>query len=77
MNLPKASRILDGMLYNVMLMIVKGTKSALLCCVKFPSYVLARIVLHKHMDINLNERKAKAIDIAAVDMLSYNGDPHA
>jgi len=75
MDLPKASRILDGMLYNVLLMNVKGTKSALLRCVKFPSYVLARIVLHKHMDISRNERKTKAI--AAVDMLSYNGDPHA
>ena len=75
MDLPKASRVLDGMLYNVLLMNVKGTKSALLRCVKFPSYVLARIVLHKHMDISRNERKTKAI--AAVDMLSYTGDPHA
>ena len=75
MDIPKASRVLDGMLYSVLLMNMKGTKSALLSYVKFPSYVLPRIVLHKHMDISRNERKTKAI--AVVDMLSYNGDPHA
>ena len=49
MDSPRASRVLDGIMYNVLLMNVKGTKSALLRCVPFPSYVLARIVLHKHM----------------------------
>ena len=61
MDLPEASRKLDALLYNDILMNVKGTKSALLRCVKFPSYVLARIVLHRHMDISRNDRKSKAI----------------
>ena len=46
----------------------------MLRCVPFPSYVLARIVLHKHMDISKNDRKTKAI--ARVDRLCYTGDPH-
>ena len=45
MELPIASRTLDGLLYNVLKMVIKGSKAALLMCVVFPSYVQAVFVL--------------------------------
>ena len=38
-ELPEATRELDGILYNILLMNLKGSKNALLFCVKDPSYV--------------------------------------
>ena len=75
MELPLESRNLDALLYNVLLMHVKSSKNALLQCVTFPSYVQAKIVLNKHMDISRSDRKSRAF--AHMDTLTYKGDPHA
>lgn len=71
-GLSKESRTLDSMLYNVLRVNVKGSKNALLSCVKFPSYVQAICVLYKHMDISRNDRKLRALE--AADRLTYKGD---
>ena len=75
MDLPEASRRLDALLYNVLIMNVKGTKNAILQCVAFPSYVQARIVLHKHMALSASHRKTQAF--SRMDRLDYKADPHA
>jgi hypothetical protein len=75
MNLPPESRTLDALLYNVLLMNVKGSKNALLRCVASPSYVYGKIVLNKHMDISRSERKTRAF--SHMDELKCRGDPHA
>ena len=38
-DLPEEARVLDGMLYNIFKMCIKGSKQAILECVTFPSYV--------------------------------------
>ena len=73
-DLPEESRKLDPLLYNILLMNVKGVKNSLLHCVSFPSYVQARIVLHKHMAISSSDRKTQAFKL--MDQLTYRSDPH-
>jgi hypothetical protein len=74
MELPEASRSLDGLLYNVLKMVVKGSKSSLLTCVMFPSYVQAVCVMISHMDISKYDRIIRAI--FGLDQLTFNGDVH-
>ena len=71
-DLPEATKELDGMLYNILLMNLKGSKNALLFCVKDPSYVQACIVLSKHINISRNERKTKVLE--AFDKLRFTGN---
>jgi hypothetical protein len=71
-DLSKETKDLDGMLYNILLMNVKGSKNSLLFCVKNPSYVQAIIVLSKHINISRNERKTKVLD--ALDQLKFTGN---
>jgi hypothetical protein len=75
MDLPQASRTLDGLLYNVLKMVIKGSKAALLMCVMFPSYVQAVCVLVNHMDISKYDRITRSI--FELDKLTYTGDVHA
>ena len=49
MELPEASRTLDGLLYNVLKMVIKGTNAALLNCIRNPAYVQTICVLFNHM----------------------------
>ena len=74
-DLPAATKELDGMLYNILLMNLKGSKNALLFCVKDPSYVQACIVLSKHINISRNERKTKVLE--AFDKLRFTGNVQA
>ncbi len=74
-DLPDATKELDGMLYNILLMNLKGSKNALLFCVKDPSYVQACIVLSKHINISRNERKTKVLE--AFDKLRFTGNVQA
>jgi hypothetical protein len=74
LELPDKSKTLDALLYNVLKMIVKGSKNALLACVMFPSYVQAVIVLINHMDISKYDRITRAI--FRMDKLTYSGDVH-
>ena len=74
MDLPEESRALDGLLYNVFKMVVKGSKGAIITCVLFPSYVQAVCVLVEHMNISKYDRITKSI--FALDRLVYNGDVH-
>jgi hypothetical protein len=71
-GLPEESKDLDQLLYNVIIMNVKGTKASLLSCVAFPSYVQVMCVLAKHVDISHMQRKTKAIH--DMDGLTYKGD---
>ena len=75
MEMPAASRNLDGLLYNVLKMVVKGSKTSLLTCVMFPSYVQAICVLINHMDISKYDRITRSI--FDLDKLVYTGDVHA
>ena len=71
-DLPDKTITLDKMLYNVLLMNVKGSKSALLQCVTFPSYVQGICVLAKHTDISRSDRITRAFD--SLDSLQFKGD---
>ena len=71
-DLSKETKDLEGLLYNILLMNVKGSKNSLLFCVKNPSYVQAIIVLSKHVNISRNERKTKVLD--ALDQLKFTGN---
>ena len=75
MDLPEASRQLDALLYNILIMNVKGTKNSILQCMALPSYVQARIVLHKHMALSASHMKTQAF--SRMDRLDYNSDPHS
>jgi hypothetical protein len=74
-DLPDRSKQLDRLLYNVLKMIVKGSKASMLDCVMKPSYVQGVIVLINHMDISKFDRITAAI--FRMDRLQYNGDVHA
>lgn len=74
MELPMESRILDGLLYNLFKMVVKGSKNAILTCVMNPSHVQAVCVLVEHMNISKYDRITKSI--FALDRLTYTGDVH-
>ena len=63
---------LDGMLYNVLKMNVKGSKNEMLRHVSFPSYVQGMCVLYKHVDICAVGRKTMAFD--KMDELQFKGD---
>ena len=67
-DLPAEARSLDGLLYNVICMNIRGTKQQLLSCVTFPSYVQAVCVLSKHMGISRMERVMSAF--SEFDVLS-------
>ncbi len=71
-DLPKEARKLDGMLYNIFKMSVKGSKQALLESVTFPSYVQAVLILVKHMAISRMGRIMAAFK--SIDGLAYQGD---
>jgi hypothetical protein len=71
-DLPQESRELDAMLYNVLLMNVKGSKNGLLLSVTFPSYIQGMIILHKHMDLSRLDRIMNAF--AELQKLSFQGD---
>ena len=71
-SLPQESRTLDGLMYNVLKMNVKGTKSHLIDCVSFPSHVQAVCVLYNHQDISRSDRKTQAF--AQMDNLQMKGD---
>ena len=74
MQLPEKSRELDGLLYNVFKMVVKGSKSGIITCVLFPSYIQAVCVLVEHMNISKYDRITRSI--FALDRLTYTGDVH-
>lgn len=74
-DLTQESRDLDSMLYNILLMNLKGSKNSLLFCVKDPSYVQAVIVLAKHINISRNERKTKILDL--FDQHKFTGNVQA
>ena len=65
-------KALDGMLYNVLKMNVKGTKNEMLRHVSFPSYVQGMCVLFKHVDICAVGRKTIAFE--KMDQLQFKGD---
>ena len=71
-DLPEEAKVLDGMLYNIFRMCIKGSKQAVLHCVTFPSYVQAVCVLTKHMSISRMRRISAAFE--RIDSLSYQGD---
>lgn len=71
-DLPEEAQKLDGFLYNILRMNIRGSKQALLSCVTFPSYVQGVCVLEKHMGISRMERVMSAF--SAFDRLSYNGN---
>ncbi len=72
-DLPEEAEALDEVLYNVMRMNIKGSKSALLNCVTFPCYVqAAMIVLDKHMSISRIQRMMSAF--TAMEQLAFAGD---
>ena len=65
-------KALDGMLYNVLKMNVKGSKNEMLRHVSFPSYVQGMCVLYKHVDICAVGRKTLAFE--KMDDLQFKGD---
>ena len=71
-DLQQESRELDAMLYNVLLMNVKGSKNGLLLSVTFPSYIQGMIILHKHMDLSRLDRIMNAF--AELQKLTFQGD---
>jgi len=71
-DLSEKSRYLDAMLYNILRMNVKGSKSVLLDCVDFPSYIQGMCVLYKHVDISRTSRKTDAL--LAFDNFDYRGN---
>ena len=71
-DLPKDSRDLDGLLYNILLINVKGSKNGLLQSVTFPSYVQGMVILHKHMDLSRMDRIMNAF--SELQKLTYQGD---
>jgi len=71
-DFPEEAKALDGMLYNIFKMCVKGSKQAIIECVTFPSYVQAVCVLVKHMSISRMRRITAAF--TKIDSLSYQGD---
>ena len=71
-DLHPAALALDGQLYNVLRMAIKGGKTILLECVQFPSYIQAICVLYRHSDISRNDRIAHAFE--GMDSLVFNGD---
>ena len=74
LELPEASRTLDGLLYNVLKMVIKGSKASLLSCVRNPSYVQAIYVLVNHMELSKFERILRALN--SLDGLAWKGDVH-
>jgi hypothetical protein len=72
MELPEASRVFDGLLYNVLKMVIKGIKAALLNCVKNPSYVQAMCVLMHRMEMSRFERISQAL--SGLDYIQWKGD---
>ena len=71
-DLDLEARELDGTLFNVLRLAVKGAKNIMLDCVQFPSYVQGIIVLFRHADISKNDRITRAFE--SMDALSFNGD---
>ena len=65
-------KALDSMLYNVLVMNVKGAKNEMLRHVAFPSYVQGMCVLYKHVDICAVGRKTFAFE--KMDQLQFKGD---
>ena len=70
----KQTRTLDTMLYNILRLNIKGSKSELLSSVMFPSYVQGMIGIYKHMEINCTDHKTRAFSSA--DSLVFDGDVH-
>lgn len=71
-DLSEQTKQLDGLLYNVLRMNVKGSKHSLLASVTFPSYVQAILILDKHMGISKMDRIVRAF--SSLDKLTYAGD---
>ena len=71
-NFSAEEKALDGMLYNVLKMNVKGSKNEMLRHVSFPSYVQGMCVLYKHVDICSVGRKTIAFE--KMDQLQFKGD---
>ena len=74
-DLPRESRTLDGLLYNALLMNVKGSANTLLECVQHPSYIQGMIVLVKHIDVSRSDRKTRAFE--GVDQIKFREYAHA
>lgn len=73
-ELPAESKEMDALMYNVLLLNLKGSKAHLLRSVTMPSYVQAICVLAKHIDLSRNDRKTKAFE--AMRKLELKGDVH-
>jgi hypothetical protein len=71
-ELPEESKELDVLLYNIIIMNVKGQKATLLTCVAFPSYVQGMCVLAKHVDISHTQQKTAAF--RDMENLEFRGD---
>jgi hypothetical protein len=71
-DFPDGAKELDALLYNVLRMNVRGTKSALLDNVTFPSYIQGMIVLDKHMNISKMDRIMAAYSV--MDKITYKSD---
>lgn len=72
-DLSDKAKALDGHIFSLMMMYVKGGQLNLLNFVTFPSYVQASILLTKHMAISSNSRKRESLkNMEALDL--KNGD---
>lgn len=73
-DLPAGSKTLDGLLYNILRVNVRGEKNALLSAVTFPSYVQGVCILYKHMSLSRMERIMAAFK--TMDNLTFARDVH-
>ena len=71
-DFPREAKELDGLLYNILRMNVKGTKHCILDNVTFPSYIQGMIVLDKHMNISRMDRVMAAF--TTFNTIKYNGN---
>ena len=74
-EMTEGARELDALMYNVLVLHVKGSKKSLLESVAFESYIQAIMILQKHCDISKSDRKTKAL--LGMEKLKFTGDVQA
>ena len=71
-DLSKGALHLDQLLFGIIRSLVKGRKMVVIECAPMQSYIQAMCLLHKHAEINRNDRIARAF--AGVDNLKYKSN---
>ena len=71
-DLSRGALHLDQLLFGIIRSLVKGSKMVVIECAPMQSYIQAMCLLHKHAEINRNDRIARAF--AGVDNLKYKSN---